>query len=529
MQIDGLNLDLRERNAWEAFDLGVALARTTGMRLFLPYSVNFIGLALLLHLAAWGRPMLALAILVWLKPVAERVALAVLSQAIFGAAPSARATLASLGRIPRTGLLMSLTLGRFDLARSFHLPVRQLEGQKGRAWRERVRLLDKKLRGHAIWLTVAISNFVVVLVYGMNGLLGMLLPEGLHAGLDWSLLFDHTEETLTNQYLFSAWFVLAECVLEPIYVAAGFALYLSRRTALEGWDLEVAFKRMAARIEEQRRAMPGAGAPAVLMALGLIVTALVTAALPQPAWAQDEAPDEITQAEQSKQAEPAAKPASAEKKAIGQVLAAPEFNEFADEKVWRYRGPKSQMRGPDFGVGWFNFIRFLGELMRGVFWVAAVLLLGWLLSLLARHFGWFKGAFKMRRARPDVLFGLDLRPESLPDDLAAAARALLAAGDVRGALALLYRASLSVLVHERDVEIRDSDTEGDCVRRVEKLGVPALADYFRSLVAAWGQIAYAGLTPPAAQIRALIDAWPRHFVPAEPAAAGDAPMAGLAA
>ena len=53
MRIDGLTLDLRERNAWEAFDLGVALARNTGWKLFLPFGVVFFTLAVVLHLIAF--------------------------------------------------------------------------------------------------------------------------------------------------------------------------------------------------------------------------------------------------------------------------------------------------------------------------------------------------------------------------------------------------------------------------------------------------------------------------------------------
>jgi hypothetical protein len=523
MRIDGLNLDLRERNAWEAFDLGVALARTTGMRLFAPYAVVFLAIALIVHLAAWEHPLLALILTIWFKPVAERVALAVLAQAVFGAAPDWRATLGSLRSIARTGLLWSLTLGRFDLARSFHLPVRQLEGQHGRAWRERVRLLDKKLRGHAVWLTLAMVPFILVLVSGLNSLLRMLLPEGVHAGLDLSAFFQNGEESLTNQYLFNAWFVIAECVLEPIYVAAGFALYLSRRTALEGWDLEVAFKRLTARIEEQTRSLSAPAALAALLALAITLAG----ALPQGAWAQDQPPEESTA--QAKPAEAVAAPVSAEKKTIEKVLAAPEFNEMGTRKVWRYRGPLNNAPLPKFGDGWFRFFEFMGQFLRAALWVAAIAALGWLLSLAVRHFGWFKGAFKVRRAKPDVLFGLDLRPESLPDDLAAAARERLAAGDARGALALLYRGSLSVLVHERDVEVRDGDTEGDCVRRVEKLGAPALAQYFRSLVDAWALIAYAGLSPPREAIERLISGWSRHFAPAEAAADGGAAPAAVPA
>ena len=36
-------------------------------------------------------------------------------------------------------------------------------------------------------------------------------------------------------------------LLEPFYVAAGFGLYLNRRTLLEGWDIEVALRRIAER------------------------------------------------------------------------------------------------------------------------------------------------------------------------------------------------------------------------------------------------------------------------------------------
>ena len=42
-------------------------------------------------------------------------------------------------------------------------------------------------------------------------------------------------------------YAAAVLVLEPFYVAAGFGLYLNRRTLLEGWDIEVALRRIAER------------------------------------------------------------------------------------------------------------------------------------------------------------------------------------------------------------------------------------------------------------------------------------------
>src|SRR5206468_3106666 len=42
-------------------------------------------------------------------------------------------------------------------------------------------------------------------------------------------------------------YAAAVLLLEPFYVAAGFALYLNRRTLLEGWDIEVSLRRLAQR------------------------------------------------------------------------------------------------------------------------------------------------------------------------------------------------------------------------------------------------------------------------------------------
>ncbi|MDB5804599.1 MAG: uncharacterized protein JWN73_1921 [Betaproteobacteria bacterium] len=539
MRIDGLTLDLRERNAWEAFDLGVALARNTGARLFVPFSAIFVLLAIVvqaivffLDLPVWA----ALPLLWWFKPAADRIALSVLAQAVFSAAPPWRKTLDSLTTIPRTGLVAALTYGRLDFARSFHLPVRQLEGQTGKPGRERLRVLDKKLRGHAVWLTLAVWLFIFVLIFGLNGLIGLLAPDDLHIEPLIFAFFRDTSGSVISQYLTCAAYVVAECVLEPFYVASGFALYLSRRTALEGWDLEVAFKRMAARIEEQTKpvtVLPGALA---LLLAGILA---IACALPSSSYAQEaqdeDEPDSAATAQSDPvlpkptpaQAAKEAKEPSKEKTAVRQVLAAPEFNEYADEKVWRYTGkPSDPGKPPRFGDGFFRFMQFVGELLRGGLWVIAIVVLAWLLYLLATRFGWFKDNFRMHRVKPDAMFGLDLRPESLPDDVPAAARALLAEGNMRGALALLYRASLSLLIHERDVEIAAGDTEGDCVRRVARAGPPATAAYFEQLAAAWSLIAYAGRKPENAEVARLIDTWATHFtVPDTEGASGAGPRA----
>lgn len=88
--------------------------------------------------------------------------------------------------------------------------------------------------------------------------------------------------------------------------------------------------------------------------------------------------------------------------------------------------------------------------------------------------------------------GLDIRPESLPENIGAAAMELLEAGRQREALSLLYRGALSRAVHRHGIAIRESATEGEALRAVSATLDPPRAAYFSDLVALWQRAVYAG-------------------------------------
>jgi hypothetical protein len=95
---------------------------------------------------------------------------------------------------------------------------------------------------------------------------------------------------------------------------------------------------------------------------------------------------------------------------------------------------------------------------------------------------------------PTHVQDLDIRPESLPDDIGAAARALWDRGEQRAALALLYRGLLSRLAHVYEVPIRDSSTEGDCLQIAARtLEAPRL-EFATRLVRTWQRAIYGGLS-----------------------------------
>ena len=234
MQPTDIAIALRRRTPWEAMDLGLAMLQRWWRQTYAPHLV--VGAAAALAgcaAAAWyGKAWLALALVWWLKPLYDRVVLHVLSRAVFGEVQTPRHALGAWREWLATGLPMALSFGRLDTARSFNLPVRQLEGQRGRPARERRSVLGRRVSSYATWLTFVCVNFELVLYWSLGRLGSLFLPAKALEGRDFTAaflagdLFGH-DDVLA--------YVAAVLLLEPFYVAAGFALYLNRRTLLEGW------------------------------------------------------------------------------------------------------------------------------------------------------------------------------------------------------------------------------------------------------------------------------------------------------
>ena len=112
---------------------------------------------------------------------------------------------------------------------------------------------------------------------------------------------------------------------------------------------------------------------------------------------------------------------------------------------------------------------------------------------------------------PTHVQDLDIRPESLPPDIGAAARALWDAGEQRAALALLYRGMLSRLAHVHEVPIRDSSTEGDCLALAARTLDAARVAYATQLVRTWQRAIYGGLAIDTAQVWDLCAKFASHL------------------
>jgi hypothetical protein len=459
-----LAIGLRRRTPWEAMDLGLAMLQRWWRRAYAPHLAVGVAAAL----AGWAaslwlaQPWVAMLVVWWLKPLYDRVVLHVLSRAVFGEVQSARAVFADWKEWLGAGLAPYLLLRWLpDLSRSFNLPVRQLEGQTGRGGRERRGVLGRRVNGYAVWLTIVCMHFEAVLYWSFGRLTTLFLPAKAFEGRAFTDAFVSGALFSYGDFLAYAAAVL---LLEPFYVAAGFALYLNRRTLLEGWDIEMSLRRLAQR-----------HATAIL---------LVCCMVPLACFAQEKNP----------------------KREIAAVLKAPEFPHEVETMQWQRRNPlepeDSRDRSADDG-GWRAIGFALAKAAQVAFWALAAAALAYALWWAARMLPRWREPAPEPYRPPASLFGMEIAPEKLPADVAGAAAALARAGRLREALGLLYRGALSDLVHRRGVELLASHTEAE-VLQVSAARLPSdRGFYFGNLVAAWRQCAYGRREPSVGDVERL--------------------------
>lgn len=499
MSPDKLAVALRPRNGWEAIDLGLQLARHCAKPLFGATAVVVLCTTLLgLGISALGDGDWngwAWALVWWLKPLYDRVALHTLSRAVFGETTSLRQALAALpGLMRHSGLFAALTWRRLNPQRALRLPVDQLEGMRGKPARARRQLLGQRVGGNGMGLIFCCFSFETVVWVSLFGLVVLMAPEGTEVAppLLRSLFSPGESGTLLGGAMFLFSYALSVILIEPFYVAGGFGLYIKRRTDLEAWDVEMQFRRLA----------QGGGALAAILLVGAVC--LSTLLAPAPAHAAQTSAERREAAAQYAQT------------VIPEVLKAPEFGHADTHKRLRLRD-QEQPKPDASAFSWlkplFKFLASFGHLLaeaaRTIAWVLLFLLGAGLIWLLLRHLVRLK-ATRRAPVLPTTLAGMDIRPDSLPADIGSAVQGLIAAGRLREALALLYRASLSRLAHRERIPFERGDTEGDCLLRVTRAQSPSRA-YFAQLTRAWQNVAYARRELAAAEAELLCSDWQQTF------------------
>lgn len=552
MKLETLTVELRPRSSWEAMELGAALVRRHAGAIWKPWLLVTGVMFVLLNLGAWavGQIWLAWLLMWWLRPVFDRIPQYVLSRAVFGSVPGTAETLRAQLRWGWKPMLGHLTWRRFSPLRAAMLPIDLLEGADPARLAERRRVIGGGVGGPAVLLTLACLHFLLALEVSAVLLVTLfvpseLLPEATRAA--WAMLTEAPPVWALIALNAMDW--LAVAFIEPFYVGAGFGLYLNRRTQLEAWDLEIAFRRM-------RKRLDAAGTAALLVLALLLPMAMampaqargdnpapfpeVTAATkPGPPAAPndsdqnaDEALDE-TGDQSVANTDPAEASANNEyetstlqeifgddsadhagfEKAAAQAYQDPLLRPKLKQTTWERRDRDQQKKKLDKEPLPFEWLATLvGFIVEYGLWILVGLLVMTLLITAKRWWPWLIGGIAVAEVAPaPVEMAHLIHAEPLPPDIATVARRLWAQGQPRRALALLYRASVEAMTTRIDAHPPPGATEADCLRLSRRMPDAEDRDAFQRMVRIWQYAAYGQRLPAADDFETLVQTLVQRF------------------
>ncbi|MCL1818812.1 MAG: hypothetical protein FWG35_07760, partial [Spirochaetaceae bacterium] len=462
-------LALRRRSGWEACDSGLLLWRRNFLPLFLFSGFPLAALALALRLSPLPI-FVSYAALWWLKPLGDRFSLHVIAVRFFQPLATPWRLFAGLGRELLRALPGDLLWRRFSPWRSARLPVRILEILKGKNYRQRISFLKEGGLGFGFLLQLFCLYLEFAVLAGEIAFISIMLQFwSEEAVLGW-------EEFITNYeaFVFCLW-CFNQVLIESLFVAMGFGLYINSRVAREGWDIQLLFAGAArsARRGGENGLMQGA-------AKILLVCVFLFALFPGGVLAEESSPQESIPYEELKE-----------------VLSSPDFG--GEEETWgiRFRREEEEKDTPSADISFLweylaGIREFFGKALRVVLAIiiaaAACFTIFWLYKTKKRKSFFGGDTVCVRGVFRDL-------PEDA-DVLLEKAEALHARGDLRGAWAACLRAARAAYTASRGLVFPAEATEYNCLSLVRRADGDASGGFAR-LVSGWIQTAYAGRLPPA--------------------------------
>jgi hypothetical protein len=511
VQLNAITANIRLRNAWEAMDLGFAMVQHWWKIIFLPWIILAVSISVIIYLLL-PTEYFAFGILVfwWLKPLYDRLLLHIISHKLFNEEITTWQALKLVPHlIKQTGLLSALTFRRASFSRGFNLPIWQLEQLRGSRRSDRQATLHIGTHSQAVWLTIGMLILESALLFSVYALIILFLPPKMMDEVINNYFITLSEDNIAPwvDILEHAFYTLTVIILEPFYVAASFSLYLNRRTQLEAWDIEITFRNLASRLKANNKKIRDGHALAWLLIP--FCGALLLFSAPERAQAEpikEYLSDTRLAPEKSKDV-------------ISEIVKSDELSNEKIIKRWVEKDPqkKKKQEADNFGVLadiLKPITKLISILFESLLWVALAIAVILLFIFRDRWLHLFQtGQQKLDDYQPpDVLLGMDIRPDSLPADIPGTAQQLWQQDKHREALSLLYRGALAQLVSHDEIPLTESHTEGDILRLSAQTLQEGRLSYLEKLTAQWRLIAYAHRTPETDDMHTLFNHWQSEFI-----------------
>lgn len=492
MELSNISTVVRPRSSWQAIDLGFRMGREWFMPMVTAYLLLTLPVFLFLQFVLQGElNVWAATIFWWLKPLWERILLAFLSVRQFGETPSVKSQFQMWRKVALRQIIPTLLWRRLSPQRSYNMAIMQLENLSGERRAKRLMQFGGDNQQAAFWLTVVGAHIEVLITFALFILAYLLFPPEYNIGMN--LL----EIMSASEFALSLAGYAAMVLVAPFYIAAGFSLYLNQRTQIEGWDIEITFKRLVER--QQARSKRPVGT--LMLCIALIGGSML---MPKPVMAAQQQ----TTSEQQKVREMAK-----------EILLQPPFTRMETKSYPEFYLEHKPAESEDtdsksMELGWLGSL--LGFLAGSIEWLIAALIIGLIIIIAVRYRHAILELIPSQFANnaketTKVVMGLDIDEASMPDDLVGTAQTLWSQGEKRQALSLLYRGALSELVSRRQLEVHDSFTEGECLSQVRGRTSNEIYHYFEDITRHWQRLAYAAVIPDEQAMTQLFKQWPQVF------------------
>lgn len=499
MEIERISVVLRLRSARESVDLGAAMLRRHARPIFTAWfiaSLPFLVVAIALE--QWlGKPWLPLLFLWWLKPLFARIPLYVVSRAVFADEPDWRGALRGMRTWGLKGLLGWMTIRRLDPRRCVLQPIVYLEGldrsERSRRWR----VFGRSVEGPGTGLALTCMMFEWVLALSLLLFLPMFVPAELWESYWFNAGFLRTMPHWLSVSLIVAYY-LGMSVAEPLCTTGGFALYLGRRTELEAWDVDLAFRRL-------RNRLLAIATTAIL----LIATCFVAPTAYAAETPRDVKSDAVSVSPES--AFPVPKQGADQRMndVSNKVLADPLLG--GKTRAWRWMPKHPAASKPEE-------ISVEKPVVQGDLAGAGLMVKWLLLALLIAAVAWL-ARFALQRwpsrqddpaiARTTVSSAVQETSVAVavPKGFGEQVHVLWRSGSRREALALLYRGTVERMATRLDEPVSPDATEADAIAGARRLDDDAGRRAIR-IVRTWQYAAYADRYPSDEEMAVLLGGWP---------------------
>jgi len=210
---------------------------------------------------------------------------------------------------------------------------------------------------------------------------------------------------------------------------------------------------------------------------------------------------------------------------ITDIMSNKPFVMIKEEKIWNFEKDKKQDPEINPDMAWLTeLVSFITMLIEIALWIIPVIVIFYLY----RYRDYWLNILQGKKSNndnvelPETLFGLDIRQQSLPDDVQAEALSLWQKSHHREAISLLYRGSLAALFKQYRFDLPAGATELDCIRQLENNEVNLSSslneeehslriNQFKKLTDIWVSVAYAHRLPDQTTFFEMCNSWNRYF------------------